>query len=646
VRRLVFAWPFLVGSIAVAQGLLYLLLIPPWQHYDEPGHFEYVWLIAHHRHLFQPGQVSGELRREVVASMEEHGFFRNIPPPGPNWWFNYTQLDHPPGYYTLVSLPLRLVHHLNPDIVTQLYVARLVSLALFAATVGIAAGMMRDLTPPGHWLRWAVPLTIVLLPPFADLMTAVNNDVGAVAVSSGFLWGTVRTVRFGITWWRGAWVVGTAVVAVATKNTAAYTLALVPLVFVVALWVRFGWRWRWLLAGGAGLGIVGVLAVLGWGDAAFWYRVYGAEQQDIPTRVAHPAAPVGSSVLVLEAGPGPSKAFRRRLSNPLLMEDIRQATGQVVTVGGWLWTSRPATVLVPGVAHSARAGETYHVETRPVAGTTTPRFVAQTFTVPAGQEALEYALPVPVAPPARGEPPLRVFLDGAVLAVGAFPTDVAPVFDDAAGRSGTWGGERFVNLVRNGSAEHPWPRLRPWVQHTLSRVVDSGWGRTPALLVAALCDVRRSVPVLATYTGFLPLDGWMTGLAWGHVRLSHPVSVALFRGVVAVALVGGGIWLARSRSAAQPGLRPALLVLAVACVLVWGTTATRVLPKIGEGVVYPMARYTFPSVIPTALAIVGGWWVAWPRRVRPAALWLLVGGLVVLHIATIRAIGSFYSFLY
>ncbi|NJN66481.1 MAG: hypothetical protein HC884_07090, partial [Chloroflexaceae bacterium] len=393
-----------------------------------------------------------------------------------------------------------------------------------------------------------------------------------------------------------------------------------------------------------GVGVVGVLAGVGWGDAAFWYRVYGAEQQDTPTRVVYPDAPVGSHAIMLEAGPGPAKMFQRRLSNPLLPEQVGQVAGQVVTVGGWLWTSRPASVWSPGVAYSTRAGESYQVETRPVDGTTTPHFVAWVLAVPAGRESLEYALPV--APPAKGEPPLRVFLDGAVLAVGKFPTDVAPVFDDASGQAGVWGGRRFVNLVRNGSAEQAWPRLRPWVQHTLSRLVGSGWGRTPALLLASLCDVRRSASILAIYTGWLPLDGLVTGLAWGHIRLTNPVWVVLFRGVVAMALVGGGFWLARTRSVARPrGLWPALFVLVVACVLVWGITATRVLPKIGEGFVYPVVRYTFPSVIPTVLAIVGGWGMAWPRRVRPVALWLLVGGLLVLNVASVRLIGAFYSVL-
>src|SRR3954468_1619872 len=71
----------LVLLIAFCQGLLYLCLQPPWQHYDEPTHFEYAWLIAHQPGLPQPGTVDQALRRDVAASMIQYNFFRNVPPP-------------------------------------------------------------------------------------------------------------------------------------------------------------------------------------------------------------------------------------------------------------------------------------------------------------------------------------------------------------------------------------------------------------------------------------------------------------------------------------------------------------------------------------------------------------------------------------
>lgn len=42
--------------------------------------------------------------------------------------------------------------------------------------------MLQELVSDGHVLRWMAPLSLVLLPGFTDLMTSVNNDVGAVVL--------------------------------------------------------------------------------------------------------------------------------------------------------------------------------------------------------------------------------------------------------------------------------------------------------------------------------------------------------------------------------------------------------------------------------------------------------------------------------
>lgn len=56
----------LVGLI---HGLLYVFLMPPWQHYDEPTHFEYVWLIANRPGLPKPGDYDRDMRRQVGKSV-------------------------------------------------------------------------------------------------------------------------------------------------------------------------------------------------------------------------------------------------------------------------------------------------------------------------------------------------------------------------------------------------------------------------------------------------------------------------------------------------------------------------------------------------------------------------------------------------
>ena len=64
--------------LGLVHGLLYVFLEPPWQHYDEPTHFEYAWLIANRAALPQGDDFDQGMRREVAASMLEHGFFNNL----------------------------------------------------------------------------------------------------------------------------------------------------------------------------------------------------------------------------------------------------------------------------------------------------------------------------------------------------------------------------------------------------------------------------------------------------------------------------------------------------------------------------------------------------------------------------------------
>ena len=64
-------WIFLAITLGVGllHGLLYVFLVPPWQHNDEPNHFEYVWLAAHRDGLPVPGDYDVAMSRAVVKSM-------------------------------------------------------------------------------------------------------------------------------------------------------------------------------------------------------------------------------------------------------------------------------------------------------------------------------------------------------------------------------------------------------------------------------------------------------------------------------------------------------------------------------------------------------------------------------------------------
>src|SRR5689334_15906605 len=76
-RRIVAA----LCALWLAHLLVYAWVVPPWQHYDEPTHFEYAALIRELGRVPTFDERLPALRRAIGASMIETGFFqrRDIP---------------------------------------------------------------------------------------------------------------------------------------------------------------------------------------------------------------------------------------------------------------------------------------------------------------------------------------------------------------------------------------------------------------------------------------------------------------------------------------------------------------------------------------------------------------------------------------
>ena len=626
----------LVLLVALVQGLLYLVLVPPWQHYDEPTHFEYAALIAERLRLPAPGDVSFTLRREIAASMLQLGFYRNLPPPNlladdGEIWIGISELGHPPLFYVLASLPLHLVRYL--DITAQLYAARSVSLILFLLTVMIAAGLMRDLTPAGHSLRWAVPLALVLLPPFADVMTSVNNDVGVVLFMSCFLWAAVRIIRGGINFRRLLWLLMASAASILTKNTGSLTLPLVPLVLIASIWItRPGLR-RWIVA----VSTVALVALppllFRWGDAAGWYRWEQSGTQATATRAETTAAVHGRHAIVRDVSHADRAEY---LLSPVQPKDAQRVAGRTVTVGGWLWADRVARTDGLGLVIGKRDTVELIPVTNPITLTTTPTFVRLIYKIPPETQVLHAAL---FANPSESTAlPLRISLDGAMLLEGEFREATTPAFADASGQVVLWSGQRARNLVRNPSGEMSWPRLRPSVDRLLLQYAR----RSPSQTVAALFDWRRTAPVLLQESVPAVIDSFFGRLGWGDVRSTGRTLANVLRGIVFMTLLGSAAWFVGRHSGKRRGMRPAFIVLGMAAVLGWTGAITRSLPMLRAVEALPLARYAFPVAIPTVLMLVGGWRALWPRRYQEWGTALLLAVLVILDLMSLIAIRTHF----
>jgi hypothetical protein len=260
-------WSLLfVLGVALVTGLLFMLLVPPWQGPDEYSHFAYAVLLDKHNldskqvdalNLYGKDQDKA-LIEAINASADSHDFTRlflgSAAPGAPTDVTGnvFQQTRQPALYYWLCAVALRLARALgvpanpytNPE--TALMVMRSVSLLLGLVVVALAwlAGMLlsgRPTTDDGQkeprpsssqreWLRLLLPLTVALLPMHVFIATVANNDILAeVAVTALFV-SLVALLRWpgGL---RGLGLAALAVVlalaSVGTKSTA--TAAALPL---------------------------------------------------------------------------------------------------------------------------------------------------------------------------------------------------------------------------------------------------------------------------------------------------------------------------------------------------------------------------------------------------------------------------------
>jgi hypothetical protein len=598
--------------IGLLHGLIYVFLTPPWQHYDEPGHFEYAWLAANREAWPAPGEYDQSLRRELAASMQAHDFFKgltlrpNLVAASAPVWIGVSQVGDRPAYYWLVARVLRPLRFLPVE--TQLYAARLVSLSLYLASLGAAWGLLGALLPASARLRWIVPLSMALLPGFTELMTAVNNDALAVAAFSGFLCAAARTLRDGLSPWRAAGVALTAGLCMVVKNTVFLALPLGVAVLLLGLIppARRSWAVGGLLA--SGLLLAGVLFRPG--QARSWYPV---QPQAQASRGASAAPGLGSASLQLRLQPGQSRAGVRQ---PLHPDLVQMAAGTSLTLGSFIWSDQPAQAQI-GIETSQgeRLLKTFSIDQA-------PRFFAFTFEMPRQARLAWIQLTLVSIDIERGS---QAHFDGVTLAPGAFPADPAPTWQSGMAEQGAWNGQAVRNLVRNASAEKSWLGVR-----TLPGPGGGFFDQGPlASAVAALGDPGGSAWYFREAYTQLVRTFWAK-FGWAHIPLPGWAYTGLAL-LTWLGILGAGraAWQTR-RSLAWDQV----FLLGGAALGVGVQAVVRGSESLFLEMVIPSARYTYPAIIPVMLALCAGW-LAWldglGSRLRlPGWLAYLLGGLFFL----------------
>ena len=581
--------------VGLVNGLIFLVLIPPWQHYDEPNHFEYAWLIAKRGGISTPDEYSRSMRLAVAESMIHNGFFRGMnytpdlnPAAGPVWIGPISQLNNPPLYYDIVSLPLSFLRGRAIEI--QLMAGRLVSFLFYLVTILVAWGVMVELTPPGNMLRLLVPATIAFLPGFTDAMTALNNDSAAVVLVSLCLWGCVRMVRRGISLVNFFWCLSTSILSLLAKETAFIAIPMFLAACVLSVFQgtyrRIGWA---MLAGGV---IVAGLMVFSWGDSAGWYR---STSQKSFIREENPHAVDGKYVFRLDASEANTPAWVPALFQPVLVVQPKQNSEVTYTLGAWMWADRQTRARMPII------GDGNNLHTQVVDIGVEPSFHAYTATVPTDNGARLWVS----LDPTPDDPGSKIYYDGLILVEGLKPIHEIPQFDPEGGKAGIWGGSPIKNLLRNPSAERAGLRVNPWLDDLGARFLPDHI--RPSVLVSYALDWRG-----AGWQYRLTLDRLLrtfwAQFGWGHVELLGNKPYRPFLILSLLGIIGALFWLVRRLIIKQELPWDAIVIFATLLVGTWAGAMSRGAIYLGVTRLYiPVARYAYPAIIPTITLLSIGW---------------------------------------
>ncbi len=605
--------PLLISIVlTLLHGLAYVFVVPPWEHYDEPGHMEYVWLLAHRQALPAPGETDAEARVTIAGSMARNGFYsrRNSQSPelssGAAPEIGISQLDDWPTYYALAAAGVWLVR--DHSIEMQLYAARMVSLALLLVTVLCAWGTATALTADGHPLRWMLPLSVALLPALVDLMTAANNDAGAIAAYSLFIWGSVRWLNCrhpGVPRFFDAMLLGLGIGLSAVMKPTSVTAVPIGLLVLVA-GAFHGYARGVVIAIMALMIGLAAASMLRAGDAAGWYRTDGSASI-APTRweivecdPRFTDGPAGPSAIRI--GPTqPGAGFQSSLFQSMPPASSAAIRGKTVEVGAWIWSGAKAiSVTLPQISVNYRPQAAPEV----LVGSQ-PRYYRYSVAMPPNTHYTRLML--------RGAPDATVFYSGISVR-----------------------GDDDEERVRYGSGEAQTVSLRPWAIDLLLRVSPS-WYSWP-LTLSSWLDLQGTgwYYLLVAVNMF---ESFWARFSWGQIGI-WPAAYWVLAAFTALGLGGAVLRLVQSGRRAQ-----------LASVIFLGTcVVATILPATARGIIWsleerypwlPGARYAYPAVI-AMLAFLSTGWLALFRQHRTLIVVVLVAALIGLCAASLITVAGYF----
>ena len=578
----------LILLLALTNGLIYLFLVPPWQHYDEPGHFEYSWLAANQDHWPETGEYVQSLRREVAASMIEHGFFKgldyksNLLSIEEPIFIGISQTDDLPVYYFIASLPLRLIEY--TDVTFQLYVVRFLSLLFFLLTVWLGFQSSRLVFGQDHPLTWMVPMFLALLPGFTDLMTAANNDVAAIAFTSLFVFSSILIFKYNFSIKSLLLLTLSTCLCLFTKSTAFLVLPMFVIVIILGLTRKIAVKIKAIFV--ITLALVVVLLVFSWEQQSPAY-FYANSDQQLPKRTLVTNTPVGEYAIVQENQKYSNQSFFLAIDEKGINREFENS----MTLGFWAWADLPAEITFPILKIN---NTNNFLSDGKLSLTTEPTFYSFPVTIPS-PVSLAWIQIYPTTNTGN-----QSYWDGLFLVDGDFSTSVeVPQYLDAKAEKIQWRAVELTNFIKNGSGETGWPIFSNIAGNLFENKI-----RISTSSFWSFLDYRSNGWYLRTTLNHIIQSFWAV-FGWSHIYLTGENPYLVFKILLILSTMG---WLARIFTKKKEVISPIILFFLV----FFGTQLAIVLLR-GAGtwfsqLLVPAARYFFPAILPTVILIVGGWY--------------------------------------
>jgi hypothetical protein len=398
-----------------------------------------------------------------------------------------------------------------------------------------------------------------------------------------------------------AWVLITALAALFMKSTAYLAVPLALIALVLGMLPGQLRRYAWITVG-AGALLLGA-GLLYFREPAYWYR---ATSQSGPVRVESASAPLGDHVMVVEPAEEVTPRWLRAVNQPIPPAEMERLRGSYITLGFFMWfdSDDPAVSTFPARSPAINLDLTEGDDIayfESIELTRQPLFFKIETAVPADTVRLW----VSMSRQSNTFPPgLKLYMDGFILAEGAYSPGTLPVFNDRDAATGVWSDVPFRNLLRNGSLENSWMSFRPWADNISARILPNNVRLS--ILLNTLFD-REGSSWYYFGTAQNVFETFWGRFGWAHVPIPGAPQIYWFFGVLLLlALIGV---LAFPFNQRGPTPVDELMFLGLALLLVWFAAFARgAIFIFVESVFVPSARYAYPVIVPTVLVLVAGWY--------------------------------------